>query len=292
MSLTFGTGPLAPGAAGAYNADLALPETLLFFDPYLPRVRATFEGETLVDSLSTRLLHESGRLPVFYFPLADVREDLLEPSATTVDVPAKGRASYRTLRVGERSVPDAAWLFDEPVAEAGFLSGHISFVWSAIDEWFTEDEQLFGHPRDPYSRIDVLKSTRHVRISLEGELLAETRRSRILFETALPPRFYLPPEDVRTELLVASPSRTRCAYKGSASYWHVRIGDRLVDDLVWSYRDPQHDAKPVANCLAFFNERVDLEVDGERWEPPRTQWSREDGDRGGGQALRGLMGKR
>jgi uncharacterized protein (DUF427 family) len=276
MSLTIGSGPLAPEAAGTFNAPLALPERLLLFDPYLPRVRALFEGETVVDSLRTRLLHETGRLPVFYFPLADVRADLLEPSGRSVDVPAKGRASLRTLRVGDREARDAAWVFEEPEAGASFLSGHVSFEWGAIDEWFTEDEQVFGHPRDPYSRIDVLKSTRHVCVSLRGELLAESRRAKVLYETALPPRFYLPADDVRIELLVASPNRTRCAYKGSASYWHVRVGDRLVEDLVWTYPDPQHEAKPVADLLCFFNERVDLEIDGERAERPRTQWSRDE----------------
>jgi uncharacterized protein (DUF427 family) len=276
MSLTIGSGPLAPEAAGTFNARLGLPERLLLFDPYLPRVRALFDGETVVDSLRTRLLHETGRLPVFYFPLADVSQNLLEPSPTSVEVPAKGRASYRSLRVGDRTAPDAAWVFDEPVADAAFLSGHVAFEWGAIDEWFVEDEQLFGHPRDPYSRIDVLKSTRHVRVSLLGELLAESRRSKVLYETALPPRFYLPPDDVRTELLVPSSTRTRCAYKGSASYWHVQLGDRLVEDLVWTYRDPQHDAEPVADLLCLFSERTDLEVDGEPMDRPRTQWSRDD----------------
>lgn len=292
MSLTFGGGPLAPDAAGVFNHELGLPETLLYFHPYPPRVRGMFEGETVVDSLETKLLHETGRLPVFYFPLDDVRDDLLERSQTSVDVPAKGTARYRSLRVGERTVADAAWGFEQPLDTAGFLSRHIAFEWPALDEWFTEDEQVFGHPRDPYSRIDVLKTTRHVRVSVEGELLADTRRAKVLYETALPPRFYIPPEDVRTELLVASSNRSRCAYKGSASYWHVRIGERMIEDLVWSYRDPQHDARPVADYLCFFDERVDLDVDGVRSERPRTQWSRESGDESGGQALRGLMAKR
>jgi uncharacterized protein (DUF427 family) len=244
MSLTIGTGPLSPEAAGKFNSPLGLPERLLLFDPYLPRVRALFEGETVVDSLRTMLLHETGRLPVFYFPLSDVRDDLLEPSGKSVEAPGKGVASLRTLRVGDRTAPDAAWVFEEPVPEASFLRDHVTFEWGAIDEWFTEDEQLFGHPRDPYSRIDVFKSTRHVRVSLGGELLAESRRPKVLYETALPPR--------------------------------MRIGDRLVEDLVWTYRDPQHDATPVADHLCFFNERVDLEVDGERMERPRTQWSRDE----------------
>jgi uncharacterized protein (DUF427 family) len=134
-------------------------------------------------------------------------------------------------------------------------------------------EQLFGHPRDPYSRIDVYRTTRRVRVLLDGEVLADSRRAKVLFETALPPRYYLPAEDVRTELLVPSPTRTRCAYKGSAAYWHVRLGDRLHEDLVWSYPCPQHDAEPVRDLYCLFAERVDLELDGERQERPRTQWS-------------------
>jgi uncharacterized protein (DUF427 family) len=269
--------PVPTLVATIENSLTAAERKMLELDEH-QRVREIrmFEGETVVDSLGTRLLHETGRLPVFYFPIGDVRQDLLEPSPTSVEIPAKGAASYRSLRVGDRTAPDAAWLFDVPDPDAAFLSGHVAFEWGAIDEWFTEDEQLFGHPRDPYSRIDVLKSTRHVRVSLGGELLAESRRSKVLYETALPPRFYVPLDDVRTDLLVPSSRRTRCAYKGSASYWHVPIGAGVVEDLVWTYRDPQHDAKPVADLLCFFNERVELEVDGERMDRPRTQWSRDD----------------
>ena len=293
MSLTFGTGPLAPRPAGVFNGSLGLPETVLFFDPYLPRVRALFDSETVADSLATKLLHESGRLPVFYFPLDDVRADLLEPSGTSVEVPSKGVASYRTLRGRKRAVTDAAWVFESPVEAAGFLAGHLALDWTAIDEWFAEDELVLGHPRDPYSRIEVLRSTRHVRVLLDGELLADTRRAKLLYETALPPRFYIPAGDVRTERLVPSPNRSRCAYKGSASYWHVRVEDRLAEDLVWTYRDPAHDALPVADMLCFFNERVDLEVDGELAERPRTQWSRgADQEYAGASALQGLMGSR
>lgn len=299
MSLTYGTGPLSPKRSGRFNTELELPEPLLFFDPYLPRVRAVFEGEVIADSLETRLLHRSGSLPVFYFPEADVRTDLLGEPTRTERQPGIGEASYRPLELGDRAVPDAAWSFSEPAAGAELLAGYVAFEWDAIDEWFTEDEQVLGHARDPYSRIDVLRSTRQVRVSIDGETLADSRRPSILFETGLPPRYYLPPEDVRMELLVSSPNRSRCAYKGSASYWHVRLGERLVEDVVWTYRDPERDAEPVADMLCFFNEQVDIDVEGERSERPRTQWSRGDaaGDGGqagkhGGQALRGLMGER
>jgi uncharacterized protein (DUF427 family) len=118
----------------------------------------------------------------------------------------------------------------------------------------------------------VYKTTRRVRVSIDGELVADSTRAKVLFETALPPRYYLPREDFHAEL-VPSSKKTRCAYKGSASYWHVRVGEQTLEDLVWTYADPQHDALLVRDLLSFFNERVDLELDGVRQERPRTQWS-------------------
>lgn len=273
MSLTVGTGPFAKEPAGRFNFEPEPPGRLLFWDPVPYRVRAVFAKETVLDSVRVRMLHETGYLPVWYFPEDDLRADLLEPSEKTTRCPYKGDASYRSLRVGERIAPDAVWSYPEPLESASFLAGYAAVVWEAVDEWFVEDAQAFGHPRDPYSRIDVWPTTRRVRVSLDGELLAESSRASLLVEAGLPPRWYLPAEDVRTELLVPSATKTRCAYKGSASYWHVRVGDRLEEDLVWTYRDPQHDAEPVRDLLCFFAERVDLELEGEPSERPRTQWS-------------------
>ena len=275
MSLTVGTGPLAENRGGRFNFET--PERgAILWDPVPQRIRALFGGETIVDSTRAKLLHETGHLPVYYFPEEDVRADLLEPSDKHTHCPFKGEARYWSLRVGERRAPEAMWAYPEPIESAQFLRDHVAFYWDELDEWFAEDEQLFGHPRDPYSRIDVYKTTRHVRVLRDGEVLADTRRAKVLYETALPPRYYLPHEDVRTELLVPSSKRTRCAYKGSASYWHARLGDRVAEDLVWSYPAPQHDAAPVRDLLCFFNERVDLELDGELGERPLTQWSRDD----------------
>ena len=204
---------------------------------------------------------------------ADIRRDLLVPSDHGTPSPHKGTARHWSIRVGEREAPNAAWAYPEPIPSASFLAGYLALEWNALDEWFVEDEQAFGHPRDPYSRIDVYNTTRHVRVLLDGELLADSRRAKALFETALQPRYYLPPEDVRTELLVPSSTKTRCAYKGSASYWHVRTASGLVEDLVWTYPNPQHDATPVRDLLCFFNERVDLEIDGELGQRPVTQFS-------------------
>jgi uncharacterized protein (DUF427 family) len=275
MSLTVGRGPFAKEPAGRFNTKIESPTgAVLFFDPVPQRIRALFGGETVVDSTNAKLLHETGHLPVYYFPLGDVRQDLLERSDKRTSCPHKGQASYWSLRVGSRTAPDAVWGYEEPIGPADFLRGHVALYWHVADEWFAEDEQLFGHARDPYSRIDVYRTSRRVRVTVGGEVVADSVRTRALFETGLPTRYYFPPADVRLDLLEPSPKRTRCAYKGSASYWHVRAGGELHDDLAWTYANPQHDAEPVRDYISFFNERVDLDVDGARQERPQTQWSR------------------
>jgi uncharacterized protein (DUF427 family) len=142
-----------------------------------------------------------------------------------------------------------------------------------MDEWLEEDEPAIVHARDPYHRVDVLDTSRHVRVSIEGEVIADTTRAKVIFETGLPPRWYIPAEDVRTEALVASDTRTGCAYKGFACYRHVEAGGAVAKDLVWLYEDPTREAAPIKGYLAFFNERADIEVDGELQERPVTQWS-------------------
>lgn len=270
MSLTANSGPFGKAPAGEFNFEVQTPTgAVLYWDPVLPRIRATFENETIVDTTDARLLHESKLLPVYYVPEGDVRMDLLARSAKTSHCPHKGDAVYWSLNVGDRTHPDAAWAYPKPIEHAPFLRGHLAFYWNALDEWFAEDEHLFGHPRDPYSRIDVHPTSRRVRVLLDGEVLADTVRARILFESSLPPRYYIPRDDVRISLEPSS-LVTRCAYKGLASHFHG-AGE---EDIAWSYPDPQHDAEPVRDLIAFYNERVDIEIDGEAVERPVTQWSR------------------
>lgn len=138
-----------------------------------------------------------------------------------------------------------------------------------MSEWLEEDEPVYVHPRDPYKRVDILASSRHVRVELDGVVLAESRAPRILFETGLPPRYYLPMPDVRMELLRPSGTQTGCPYKGTAAYWSVEVNGELHRDLVWSYRSPLPESQKIAGLLCFYSERVDLYVDGERVVHPR-----------------------
>jgi uncharacterized protein (DUF427 family) len=244
-------------------------------EPSPRRVRVVFAGQVVADSTRVMLMLEPRHLPVYYFPRADVRTDWLAPTDRRTDAPGKGEASYWTLKVGARSSENAAWAYLEPVAERPELKEYIAFYWDKVDHWFEEDDEVFVHPRDPYKRVDVLNSSRHVRIVVAGETVAETRRPRLLFETGLPTRYYIPKLDVRMDLLIPSDKRTRCPYKGEAVYWSVKVGDTVEQDLVWSYPAPIPECPKIENLLAFFNEHVDaIYVDGEKAPVPKTPWSR------------------
>src|SRR5579863_8454728 len=192
----------------------ATPETERGYrwEPSPRRVRAVFGGETVADSAQVMLLLESGHLPVFYFPRADVRTNLLERSDTVTHSPLKGDATYWTLRVGGHVAEDAAWSYENPPPGGPTLSGYIAFYWSGMDAWYEEDERAFAHARDPYKLIDTRRSSRHVRVALNGTVVADTQRPTLLFETGLPVRYYIPREDVRLDLLTPSATRTQCAY--------------------------------------------------------------------------------
>ena len=160
-----------------------------------------------------------------------------------------------------------------PAADGPALAGYFAFDWHAMDAWYEEDEQVYVHARDPYKRIDVCHSSRHIEVFVGGEKVADSRRPRLLFETGLPTRYYLPKEDVRMDLLVPSASHTQCPYKGVASYYSIQAGGQLYPDLVWYYPFPIPECPKIENLLAFYNEKVEIVVDGEREARPQTQWS-------------------
>ncbi len=246
------------------------------------RVRVVFAGITVADSTHVMLLHECGRLPVFYFPLEDVRMDLLEATEHRSSSPLKGEASYWTIRGGSRVAEDAAWSYPSPLPDGPPIKGYLAFYWHQMDAWYEEDEQVFAHARDPYKRVDILPSSRHIRVVLAGVTIADSRHPRLLLETGLPIRYYLPEQDVRRELLEPTETATHCPYKGRASYWSATIGDRVFKDIVWSYPDPLPACSPISSLLCFFNERVDaIYVDDERQAVPSTPWSDARGDTGG-----------
>jgi uncharacterized protein (DUF427 family) len=203
----------------------------------------------------------------------DVRTELFEPSDRRTTCGRKGEAAYWTLRVGDRLLEDVMWGYDEPLDAIPEIAGHRAFYWGRMDHWYEEDDEVFVHARDPFNRVDVLSFSRHVRIDVDGVCVAESRRPWLLFETGLPTRYYLPQADVRMDLLRPSDKVTACPYKGRASYYSVDVGHRIVPDLAWTYTFPIPEQPKIAGLIAFFDEKVDVWVDGERQGRPESAWS-------------------
>jgi uncharacterized protein (DUF427 family) len=214
------------------GAVLARERDGLRYEPTEKRIRAERGGETVIDSRRALIVWEPGRVvPTYAVPRDDVR--------------------------------------GEPAGADGPLSGFVTLDFGAYDAWYEEDERNIGHPKDPFHRIDILHGSRHVKVEHEGVVLAESTRPYLLFETGLPVRYYLPAEDVHTDAMERTGTRSTCAYKGHAAYW-AHDGE----DVAWFYPEPQREAAEIKDRIAFFNERVDITVDGERLERPETPWSR------------------
>ncbi len=236
-------------------------------------VRVRFGGQLVADSKRVLLLREPGRIPVYYFPRADVCPDVLMPAGHTAPCPREGATCW-TVRAGDRTAEHAAWGYPDPPPGRLALRDHITFEWAQMDAWLEEDDEVYVHARDPYKRIDVLHSSRHVRVEVAGAVVADTRRPALLFETGLPTRYYVPRADVRMDLLEPTDTETECPYKGVASYYSVRTGGTVVRDIAWYYRHPIPECGKIENLVCFYNERVDaIYVDGMREPRPRTRWS-------------------
>jgi uncharacterized protein (DUF427 family) len=263
--------PLPELAAG--REDGGMETDVVRTEPWTRRVRAYFGGIAVADSTNVRLLMEQRHLPVYYFPEIDVRTDLLVPTDKKTTCPHKGEASYWSLKVGDRESRDAVWSYPKPIEGRDDIAGYMAFYWDRVDAWFEEDDEVFVHPRDPYHRVDVLRSSRHVRVEIDGETVADSTRPRLLFETSLPTRYYLPRLDVRADLLEPSEKHTQCPYKGVASYWTVTVGGKRHEDIAWSYPFPIPECPKIEGMVSFYNEKVDIYVDGERQPRPNTKWS-------------------
>jgi uncharacterized protein (DUF427 family) len=234
------------------------------------RVRAFLGGEVVADTSRPVLVWEVPYYPAYYIPLADVRAQL-HPDGGGPHSPSRGDARSYSVVAGGREAAGAALRYeDSPIPE---LRGLVRLDWHAMDAWFEEDEEVFTHPRDPYTRVDILASSRHVRVEVGGIVVAESASPRLLFETGLPVRYYLPKPHVRLDLLIPSETVTHCPYKGRAEYWSVRAPDGVHEDVAWSYRTPLPESQKVAGLVAFLDERVDVTVDGVPQERPRTKFA-------------------
>jgi len=238
-------------------------------------VRVMFGGETIADSKRAKLVREAEILPLYYFPKEDVRTDLFEPAQYKTQCPFKGETSYWSIQVGKQRAENAAWSHLAPLPETASLKDHFAFEWGKMDKWMEEDEEIFKHARDPYKRVDALPSKRHVRVVIDGQTVADTHRPHLVFETNHPVRYYIPQEDVRMDYLVPSATKSRCPYKGPASYWSAKIGDQVFEDMIWGYMAPIPECPKIKGLLCFFHERgAEIFVDGEKIPAPKTKWAR------------------
>jgi uncharacterized protein (DUF427 family) len=235
------------------------------------RVRAVLGGEVVADTTSPVLVWEAPYYPTYYFPAADLRTELLVPEGGIQHSPSRGDARMFTVRAGDREALGAALRYEDSTLNE--LRDLIRLDWDAMDAWFEEDEQVFTHARDPYTRVDILAGSRHVRVEVAGVTIAESTSPRLLFETGLPVRYYLPKTHVRLDLLVATDSVTHCPYKGQAEWWSIRVGGNTHQDLAWSYRTPLPESQKIAGLIAFYDEKVDVYVDGVRQQRPVTKFS-------------------
>ncbi len=239
-------------------------------EPVPRRIRAFAGGEKLLDTTRALYVWEWPFYPQYYIPMADVRGDLLTPQGG-VQQTRQGVAQPHKLRAGQEERPHAARLINE--SKMPGLPGTFRFDWNAIDAWFEEDEQVFVHPRSPYVRVDALRSSRPIRIELDGVVLAESRSPVMVFETGLPTRYYLDRTDVNFDHLIAAGTVTSCPYKGTTSgYWSVRTGEVVHPDLAWAYDFPTRQLLPIAGLVAFYNEKVDIFLDGDKLARPVTHF--------------------
>ena len=240
-------------------------------EPVPRRVRAMLGGHVVLDTTRALYVWEVPYYPQFYIPMDDVNRDFLIDELHTQRL-HRGQSQLYSLAYGDIVRPGAVREYTESSFEG--LTGTARFEWPALDAWFEEDEEVFVHPRNPYVRVDALRSTRRVRVELEGALLAESSSPVMVFETGLPTRYYLNRTEVDFSHLVATDTSTACPYKGvTSNYWSVQIGDELRPDLAWSYNFPTRQLLPIAGLIAFYDEKVDVFVEGERQGRPQTHFS-------------------
>jgi uncharacterized protein (DUF427 family) len=240
-------------------------------EPVPRRVRAILGGQYVLDTTHALYVWEWANYPQFYIPLVDVNCEMLIDEQHSQRV-HRGNTKLYTLAVGDLVHKSAVRVYVDSVIDG--LAGTARIEWNAMDSWFEEDEEIFVHPRNPYSRVDALRSTRHVRVELDGVVLAESSSPVMVFETGLPTRYYLNPTEVNFAHLKRTETLTACPYKGETSkYWSVQIGETRYPDLAWSYDFPTRQLSPIAGLIAFYNEKVDITLDGERLTRPETHFS-------------------
>jgi len=240
-------------------------------EPSNRRVRAVLAGQVIVDSTDVLYVWENPWYPQYYVPIEDVAGGVLQPTATRTRSPSRGTATHFTVRVADREAVDAAWTHPDSPIDA--LRDRVRFDWEAMDAWFEEDEEVFVHPRSPSTRIQILPTSRHVVVTVDDVVVADSWHPTFLFETGLVRRTYIPKLDVSMDLLTPTTTTSMCPYKGTAHYWTLTTGSGDHVDIAWSYPAPFRESSPIAGLVAFYDERVGLTVDGALQERPASPFA-------------------
>ena len=260
MSLTIGTGPFGQQSAGEFNFTRQGPERVIYWESFPKRFRVQIGSAIVADSRHAHLLHEQGHLPRVYLPRQDVLLDRLVKSDHRSHCPWKGEARYWSA-LGAQNI---AWSYEQPIEGAPPFGDHVSFDLDRVDAWYEEDEKGYAHPRDPYHRVDVCRTSRRVVIRCGGIVLAEAEQPAMLFETALAPRFYLPPDAVQMARFEKSDTVSPCPYKGPGQHWHLVLDDLRIEDAAWTLSGPIGDATAISDWWSFYTDKLEVEVDGKQ----------------------------
>jgi len=240
-------------------------------EPAPRRVRGLLNNAVIFDTTRAVYVWEWPPYPQYYIPYADIdRRYFVDENHE--QALRRGTARRHGVRAGDVDRPGTAWLFGADALDG--LDGMVRFDWKALDVWYEEDEEIFVHPRSPYSRVDALRSRRVVRIEIEGVVLAESSSPVMVFETGLPTRYYLDRTSIDFAHLRPSDTETACPYKGrTTGYWTAVINGQRYPDLAWTYDFPTQQLAPIAGLIAFYNEKVDVFLDGVLQDRPRTHFS-------------------
>lgn len=260
MGLSWQQGPLGRGPVGRFLTPDPLPDPLLYAEPLRRRMQVQYGGEWIADSEDVLLLHEPGRYPVAYFPLSNVRPDVLQPEGRTTHHNVLGDTAWFTVTAGGQTARRAAWQYTDPPTYAGEFTGRVAFAWRAMDAFYEEAERIVGHAADPYHRIDIRQTARHLSVRDGDQVIADTQRPLALYESGFAPRWYVPREDVDAAALTLNQTHTFCPYKGLCSYYD--IGKH--GNAAWSYINSWTEVMRMSNMVSFEPDLVEVYIDDVR----------------------------
>jgi uncharacterized protein (DUF427 family) len=258
MGLSWQQGPLSPGRVGRFLVPDLIVDRLLYAEPLRRRMRVRFGGVVIVDIEDVVLLHEPGRYPVAYFPQDSIATGVLQPGGYTTHHRDLGLTSWFTVRSDEHTRQRAAWEHTSLPAHASELQARVAFAWPAMDAFYEEDERIVGHAADPYHRIDIRQTSRHLLVRCGDRVVADSVRPLVLYESGFAPRWYVPRADIEESALIPAEGQTFCPYKGLASYYDISDALRAA----WSYPNAWTEVARICGLVSFEPDKVAVYLDG------------------------------